>query len=275
MSHKPLIVYLTVVAALFAEGLYFLTKGSGATALGDAADPFQPSVIPFNVGVICCGYLAGMWLVRPERRRWIRKATRIGSDDSYGIFLAQMIFITALAVWGGRDFAKGMPFYVWIPASIAFAYFGSIALTELLARTPLAVPLTGRKQIPWRAPRPADSAQASSARVGSAQADSRRADSRRADSRRADSRQADSRQADSRRAGSRRAGSHRKVAGAAVPAGAVPAGAAIPALSAPVRAAAAPPHAAPDLTPAPAPAPAARDRESTTLATTACDQNGA
>jgi peptidoglycan/LPS O-acetylase OafA/YrhL len=153
MSHKLLIVYLTVISALFAEAVYFLTKGSGATALGDAADPFQPSVIPFNVGVIGCGYLAGMWLVRPERRRWIRKATRIGSDDSYGIFLAQMIFITALAVWGGRDFAQVMPFYVWIPASIAFAYFGSIVLTEVLARTPLAVPLTGRKQIPWHAPR--------------------------------------------------------------------------------------------------------------------------
>jgi peptidoglycan/LPS O-acetylase OafA/YrhL len=239
MNHKLLIVYLTVVAALFAEAVYFLTKGSGATALGDAADPFQPTVIPFNVGVIACGYLAGMWLVRPERRRWIRKATRIGSDDSYGIFLAQMIFITALAVWGGRDFAQVMPFYVWIPASIAFAYFGSIALTELLARTPLAVPLTGRKQIPWRTPRPADSP---------------RADSRRADSRRADS---------------RRAGSHRKVA-----AGAIPAGAAVPALAVSAGSAVAPPPAAPDLTPAPAPAPAARDRESTTLAT-ACDQNGA
>jgi len=252
MSHKLLIVYLTVVGALFAEGLYFLTKGSGATALGDAADPFQPSVIPFNVGVICCGYLAGMWLVRPERRQWIRKATRVGSDDSYGIFLAQMLFITALAVWGGRDFAKAMPFYVWIPLSIAFAYFGSIVLTELLARTPLAVPLTGRKQIPWRAPRPDGSAQTGSVQAESAQAES-------------GARQAGSRQTGARQGGARRAGSHRKVATAAVPAGAVPA------LSAPVGTAAAPP----DLTPAPAPAPAARDRESTTLAATACDQNGA
>jgi peptidoglycan/LPS O-acetylase OafA/YrhL len=237
MSHKLLIVYLTVVGALFAEAIYFLTKGTSSSDLGAAADPFQPSVIPFNIGVICCGYLAGMWLVRPERRQWIRKATRVGSDDSYGIFLAQMLFITALAVWGGRDFAKAMPFYVWIPLSIAFAYLGSIALTELLARTPLAVPVTGRKQIPWRAPRPADPARPGSARPGS-----------------------------------RRAGSHRKVAAAAVPAGA-----AVPALSAPVGSAAAPSPAAPDLslTRAPAPAPAARDRETTTLAATACDQNGA
>jgi acyltransferase-like protein len=237
MRHWLLIAYLTVVTALFAEAVYFLTKGDGSAALGHAADPFQPSVIPFNICVIALGYVAGMWLVRPERRRWIRKATRIGSDDSYGIFLAQMIFITALAEWSWRDFAKLMPFYVWIPLTVGVAYFGSIALTELLARTPLAVPLTGRKQIPWRAPRPADSARAGS-----------------------------------RRAGSRQAGSHRKVAAAAAPVGA-----AVPALSAPVGAASAPPPAAPDLTPppAPAPAPAARDRESTTLAATACDQNGA
>src|SRR5581483_7427918 len=130
MSHKLLIVSLTAASAVAAEAVYFLTKGAGATALGDAADPFQPSVIPFNVGVIACGYLAGMWLVRPERRLWIRKATRVGSDDSYGIFLAQMLFITALAVWGGRNFAQVMPFYVWIPVSIAFAYFGSIVLTK-------------------------------------------------------------------------------------------------------------------------------------------------
>jgi peptidoglycan/LPS O-acetylase OafA/YrhL len=158
MSHKLLIALLTVATAILAEGVYFLTKGNGADALGHAADPFQPSVIPFNVCVIALGYLAGMWLVQPHRRRWIRKATRVGSDDSYGIFLAQMLFVTALALWGGRDFADVMPFYVWIPLCIAFAYLGSIVLTELLARTPLAVAFTGRKQVPWRAgQRPAGS----------------------------------------------------------------------------------------------------------------------
>jgi peptidoglycan/LPS O-acetylase OafA/YrhL len=237
MSHKLLIVYLTVVTALFAEGVYFLTKGAGATALGDAADPFQPSVIPFNVCVIALGYLAGMWLVEPRRHRWIRKATRVGSDDSYGIFLAQMLFITALALWGGRNFAEVMPFYVWIPGCIAFAYLGSIALTELIARTPLAVALTGRKQVPWWSPRSAD---ADSASAG--------------------------------RGGSHRAGSHRRVG-----AEAVPARAAVPAIAVPLGAPAATMPAgtiAPGSSPAPAPAPAARDRESTTLAS-ACDQNGA
>jgi peptidoglycan/LPS O-acetylase OafA/YrhL len=150
MRNALLVAFATVATTIFAEGVYFLTKGTGSADLGHAADPFQPSVIPFNVCVIALGYLAGMWLVDPKRRRWIRAATRVGSDDSYGIFLAQMIFITALAEWGWRDFARAMPFVVWLPLTIAVAYIGSIVLTELLARTRLAVSLTGRKQVSWR-----------------------------------------------------------------------------------------------------------------------------
>jgi hypothetical protein len=90
-----------------------------------------------------------MWLVQPERSWRIRAAARVGSDNSYGIYLAQMIFITSLASLGWNSFAVRTPFWVWLPLAVAIAYFGSIALTALLARTPLAVPLTGRKQVPW------------------------------------------------------------------------------------------------------------------------------
>jgi peptidoglycan/LPS O-acetylase OafA/YrhL len=236
MSHVLLIVYLTVVTTLFAEGVYFLTKGSGSGELGHAADPFQPSVIPFNICVIALGYLAGMWLVQPHRHRWIRKATRVGSDDSYGIFLAQMLFVTALALWGGRDFAAVMPFYVWIPLSIAFAYLGSIALTELLARTPLAVALTGRKQVPWRAEqRPSGSHR----RVASAAVPAT--------------------------AGVPMSAPVSSVSSGAT-AAADPTSAAVPAVAASLE---------PIPTPAPTPAPADRDRESTPMAAAASDQNGA
>jgi hypothetical protein len=152
MRNASLVVFLTVTSAVFAEGVYFLSRAGYTHALGYGSDPFQPSVIPFNVCVIALGYLAGMWLVAPKRRRWIRSATRVGSDDSYGIFLAQMIFVTALAEFSWRDFASATPFLVWLPLTIAIAYFGSIVLTEVLARTPLAVPLTGRRQVPWRTP---------------------------------------------------------------------------------------------------------------------------
>jgi hypothetical protein len=35
-------------------------------------------------------------------------------------------------------------------ATVAIVFPAGIALTSVLARTPLAVPLTGRTQVPWR-----------------------------------------------------------------------------------------------------------------------------
>ena len=148
--HAALVVYLTVASAVFAEAVYFLSREGFTHLLGYGSDPFQPSVIPFNVCVLGCGYLAGLFLVRPWRSRRTRAAVRIGSDNAYGIYLAQMIFISALGALGWRHFADWAPFWVWLPLTLAIAYVGSIALTAVLARTPLAVPLTGRKREPWR-----------------------------------------------------------------------------------------------------------------------------
>jgi hypothetical protein len=50
---------------------------------------------------------------------------------------------------------------VWWPllcaATVVIVFLAGVALTSLLARTPLAVPLTGRQRQPWatRWPRPA------------------------------------------------------------------------------------------------------------------------
>jgi len=150
VRHAALVVFLTVASAVFAEAVYFLARTGVTRALGNGSDPFQPSVIPFNVCVLGCGYLAGLFLVRPWRSRRTRAAVRVGSDNAYGIYLAQMIFISALGALGWRHFADLAPFWVWLPLTLAIAYVGSIALTAMLARTPLAVPLTGRKREPWR-----------------------------------------------------------------------------------------------------------------------------
>ena len=157
-----LVIMLTVLAALGAEAVYFLAETGVTTALGSGNDPFQPSVIPFNVGAIACLYLVGVALVKPGRSRRLRAAVRSGSGNSYGIYLAQMLFITAL-IWLG--WAK-LDSVVWWPllcaCTVGIVYLGCVALTSLLARTPLAVPLTGRQQQPWAtlvpgraAPRPA------------------------------------------------------------------------------------------------------------------------
>jgi peptidoglycan/LPS O-acetylase OafA/YrhL len=151
-----------ILAALGAEAVYFLAETGVTTALGSGNDPFQPSVIPFNVGAIACLYLVGVALVKPGRSRRLRAAVRSGSDNSYGIYLAQMLFISAL-IWLG--WAK-LDSVVWWPllcaGTVVIVYLGCVALTSLLARTPLAVPLTGRLQQPWAtlvpgraAPRPA------------------------------------------------------------------------------------------------------------------------
>jgi peptidoglycan/LPS O-acetylase OafA/YrhL len=153
-AHARLIVALTVAAALAAEGVYFLAANGVTTVLGSGNDPFQPSVIPFNIGAVTCGYLAGVALVRPQRSRRVRAAVRSGSDNAYGIYLSHMLFITTLtwAGWGKLSFVIPWPALCAVTVAIVIAC--GAALTVLLARTPLAVPLTGRAQVPWRRPGP-------------------------------------------------------------------------------------------------------------------------
>jgi peptidoglycan/LPS O-acetylase OafA/YrhL len=117
--------------------------------LGSGSDPFQPSVIPFNVGAIACGYLAGVALVRPWRSRRTKAMVLVGSDDAYGIYLSQMLFITALTWLGWGKLTSTVPWPLLCLATVGIVFACSIALTGLLARTPLAIPLTGRQQVPW------------------------------------------------------------------------------------------------------------------------------
>jgi peptidoglycan/LPS O-acetylase OafA/YrhL len=148
-GHARLIIALTVAAALAAEGVYFLAQHSVTTVLGSGSDPFQPSVIPFNVGAITCGYLAGVALVRPGRSRRTKAVVRSGSDNAYGIYLSQMLFITALTWLGWGRLSSTVPWPLLCLLSVAIVFACCITLTSVLARTPLAVSLTGRKQRPW------------------------------------------------------------------------------------------------------------------------------
>ena len=152
-AHARLIVAMTVAAALAAEGIYFLAANGVTTVLGSGSDPFQPSVIPFNVGAVACGYLAGVALVRPRRSRQAKAVVRSGSENAYGIYLSHMLFITILTRvgWGRLTSAIPWPMLCLVTVAIVFAF--GMALTSFLARTPLAAPLTGRTQVPWRLPR--------------------------------------------------------------------------------------------------------------------------
>ena len=93
-SHVLLIVAGTLAAAVAAEVWYYLAADHVVSWLGSSADPFQPIVIPFNIGAIACIYLIGVALVHRRRSKRTRALVQSGSDNSYGIYLAQVLLIT-------------------------------------------------------------------------------------------------------------------------------------------------------------------------------------
>ena len=147
--HARLVLTLTAVAALAAEGIYFLAHYGVTSVLGSTSDPFQPSVIPFNIGAIACGYLAGVALVRPGRSRFTRAVVRSGSDNAYGVYLSHLLVITTLIWLGWGHLSAVMPWPLLTLLTVGIIFACCVPLTALLARTPLAVPLTGRKRAPW------------------------------------------------------------------------------------------------------------------------------
>jgi hypothetical protein len=61
-----------------------------------------------------------------------------------------MLFIIMLTWVGWGRLSSVIPWPVLCLATVAIVFPAAIALTSVLARTPLAVPLTGRTRVPWR-----------------------------------------------------------------------------------------------------------------------------
>jgi peptidoglycan/LPS O-acetylase OafA/YrhL len=162
-----LVLALTLLAAIFAEAVFYLAQDGVTTVLGSGSDPFQPSVVPFNIGAIACGYLLGVALVQPWRSPRVRALVRSGSNNAYGIYLSQFLFITLLNDHHWSRLNEVIWWPVVIVVTVVIVYACAVVLTSLLARTPLAVPLTGRAQVPWSTllPRPWRAAPASADRV--------------------------------------------------------------------------------------------------------------
>jgi peptidoglycan/LPS O-acetylase OafA/YrhL len=149
-SHVRAVVGFTVLSAAVAEGWYFLAQANVGSWFGSSSDPFQPIVIPFNVGAIACIWLLGVALVARSRSPRSRVLVQSGVDNAYGVYLAQLLFITALGWVGWRHLNAVMPWPIVLLLTVAIVFVGAVALTAVLARTRLAKPLTGRTQVPWR-----------------------------------------------------------------------------------------------------------------------------
>jgi peptidoglycan/LPS O-acetylase OafA/YrhL len=149
------IYVFTVVSALGAEELSYLGRYSWLPRyLRTGTDIYAPAILPFNIGAILCVYLLGVYLVAPQRSIRTRAAVRSGSDNSYGVYLSQMIWIPFLLRLRN---ASGIhwPWQIEAPLALVLVYFMGYFFTALIARTALAKSVGGRSRASWRSLLPA------------------------------------------------------------------------------------------------------------------------
>ncbi len=109
---------------------------------------FAPLAVPYNVGMILCVYLLGVHLVSPRRTEWVRAAAHSGSDNSYGVYLTQLIWIPLL-VRLNHAANWHLPWGVAAPAALVIVYSAGFIFTAVMARTPVARAVTGRSRATW------------------------------------------------------------------------------------------------------------------------------
>lgn len=147
VAHYRAILYGTALSALMAV-LWVVIAGVGnVVGMGYESDPFQPIVIPFNIGAILSVYLLGLWLSQREHYSLVRRITMSGAENSYGIYAAQLVFLNGL-VWIGFK-SLHLPWIFLAVLGLSITYAASWLLTAILARTVLARALTGRKRQTW------------------------------------------------------------------------------------------------------------------------------
>jgi len=148
------IVALTLISALVAEVFSYLSRFKSFPAyLKTGTNIFSPAILPFNVGAILCVYLLGVYLVAPRRHARTRAMVQSGSDNSYGVYLSQMLWIPLLVRL--RNAAGWhLPWPVAAPLALVLVYFMGYFFTALMARTPLSRAVTGRGQVSWSSLRP-------------------------------------------------------------------------------------------------------------------------
>jgi peptidoglycan/LPS O-acetylase OafA/YrhL len=150
LRHAKLVIVLTALAAALAETAFWLWASGTSDMFGSGNDEFQPSVVPFNIGAILCLYLVGVALVDRKRSARLRAAVRIGSDNSYGVYLAHAGLLTIMGWLGWQALGDVLPWPILILITAVLVYLACVGLTSLLARTRASVALTGRPRQPWQ-----------------------------------------------------------------------------------------------------------------------------
>lgn len=120
-----------------------------SASFAPTGDPFAPIMIPYVVGAIFSMYLLGVYLVDPRRSKRLRAVVDSGSENAYGIYLSQMIWILMLQKFYLRfNWATHVPWPVMAFGAMAVAYLAGFALSAVVARTPL-YRIMGRSRASW------------------------------------------------------------------------------------------------------------------------------
>jgi peptidoglycan/LPS O-acetylase OafA/YrhL len=149
VRHSRGIIVTTVVCAVGALALNNIHhKGFFDIVIRPGGNPFAVTVIPYTVGAILCVYLLGVFLVSPDRHLRTRAAVKSGSDNSYGVYLSQLIWIIVLLrIW--HHFKFDPPFPIGPLIAVVIVYSCGFIFTALVARTPFARAVTGRSRASW------------------------------------------------------------------------------------------------------------------------------
>jgi peptidoglycan/LPS O-acetylase OafA/YrhL len=150
VTHVRLLLVATVGFGVLAEAWFWLANTSSFAFLGSSSDAFHPIVIPFNLAAIGLIYVGGVGLVSSRRSRSVRRVAHIGSDNAYCIYLSQVLLLQFLVTLGWRRLEHIVPWPLAVAGAVLVVFVAGCILGEILARTPLALPLAGRHQVSWR-----------------------------------------------------------------------------------------------------------------------------
>jgi peptidoglycan/LPS O-acetylase OafA/YrhL len=152
--HTGVVVISAVATAALAELWYWLSVEGVTPFLGGSSDPSQPIVVPFNIAAIALIYVIGIVLVGPRSSIVERRMTRSASNNSYAIYLSQVLFIDILAALGWRRLDGVVPWPCAVALAVAIVFGAGWLLGGIVGRTPLAWPVAGRHLASWSSLRP-------------------------------------------------------------------------------------------------------------------------
>jgi peptidoglycan/LPS O-acetylase OafA/YrhL len=153
LGHPLQIIGAALVTGGFAEACYFIGRAYGVPMLSGVSGAFSPFVIPFNISAIALIYLAGVALVRSRKGTALRRIAKFGSNNSYAVYLSQVMCLDLLATLGWKHLDSVIPWPLVILGSVLIVFASGCLLGEVLSRTPLSTAFAGRHRAERRHPR--------------------------------------------------------------------------------------------------------------------------